>query len=178
MARDSVIIRMLKGNYSALGLQIDSTYKKADLLLRLYRKVSWSVSDSLEDLTVCSCESSDNIVEALSCLLEFVPEKDMETFRSKALAALQTKALVELIETSVAKLRDYPDNGHVYYSILELKYLNFFRFTEDEILEQLDMERSTYYRKKKEATMLLGYILFGLVMPEFVKNEKVSNICD
>lgn len=73
-------------------------------------------------------------------------------------------------------IKDYPDNGKMYYSIIDLRYIGYFQFTEDEILEQLDLERSTYYRKKKEATMLLGYILFGRIMPEHIRSEKVANM--
>ncbi|OPZ21036.1 MAG: hypothetical protein BWZ04_01349 [Firmicutes bacterium ADurb.BinA205] len=38
--------------------------------------------------------------------------------------------------------------------------------TQENILDMLDMERSTYFRKKKEAVLLLGYILFGKIIPE------------
>ena len=53
--------------------------------------------------------------------------------------------------------------------------MNFFKYAEDEILQELDLERSTYYRKKKESVYLLGYILFGYIMPQYVKLEKVAN---
>ncbi len=177
MAKDSAVIKMLKGDYSLMGLSVDGTYKKTDMLLRLYRKIDWALKGKIEDLSFYSYEN-DNTLEALSCLLEFVPQKEMEAFRSKAISAMRSKALMELIDTAVIRLRDYPDNGHIYYSIIDLKYLSYFNFTEDEILEQLDLERSTYYRKKKEATYLIGYILFGFVIPEYIDSEKVANICD
>ena len=50
MVKDSIIIRMIKGDYGTVGLNIDYTYRKTDLLLRLYRRVAWSVSDRLDDL--------------------------------------------------------------------------------------------------------------------------------
>lgn len=132
MRRESVVLTMIKGDYITIGLDADSTYKKMDVLLKLYR----------------------------------------------ATAVMQTRVLLELIDRAVMKLRDYPMGGQTYYSIFDLKYLNRWTYTEFEILDMLDLERSTYYRKKKEGTYLLGYILFGYVMPDYIKAEKVANMCD
>lgn len=176
MVKDSIIIRMIKGDYGTVGLNIDYTYRKTDLLLRLYRRVAWSVSDRLDDLNELTYETCLGDTDTLSYLLNFAPEKELDTFRNRAVNAMKSRALIDLINKAVAKIREYPDNGGTYYSIIDLKFMNFFKYTEDEILEELDLERSTYYRKKKEATLLLGYILFGLIMPEYIRNEKVANM--
>lgn len=39
--------------------------------------------------------------------------------------------------------------------------------TERELLELLNMERSTFYDRKKEAIMLLGVSLWGYAIPQF-----------
>ena len=175
MPRDSVMIRMIKSDYVMVGLNIDYTYKKTDLLLRLYRRVAWSVSDKLEDLNEITYESCLGDRSTLSYLLNFAPEKELDAFRHRAVNAMKSRVLIDLIEKAVVKIRDYPDNGSIYYSIIDLKYMSYFKYDENEILEQLDIERSTYYRKKKEATLLLGYILFGVIMPEYIRDEKVAN---
>ena len=176
MSKDSVVIKMIKGDYGTVGLNIENTYKKTDLLLRLYRKVNWSVSDSLSDLNEISYASCLGNSDSVSYLLNFAPDRELDAFRSRAINAMQSRVLIDLIEKAVVKIKDYPDNGGIYYSIIDLKFLNYFKYSEDDILEELDLERSTHYRKKKEATLLLGYILFGLIMPEYVRNEKVANI--
>lgn len=176
MVKDSVVLRMIKGDYGTVGLNMENTYKKTDLLLRLYRKVNWSISDKLDDLNEITYESCLGDTESLSYLLNFAPERELDTFRSRAVNAMQSRVLIDLIEKAVVKIREYPDNGGIYYSIIDLKFLNYFKYSEEDILEELDLERSTYYRKKKEATLLLGYILFGLIMPEYIRNEKVANM--
>lgn len=178
MAKDSAIMQMLKGNYHMMGLNVDDTYKKTDLLLKLYRNVCWSMEECFDDLNSITYESCFGDTETLTYLLNFAPEKELDIFRSRAVSAMQTRVLIDLIDKAIIKLRDYPDNGRIYHSIIDLKYIGYFRFTEEEILEQLDLERSTYYRKKKEATMLLGYVLFGFIMPEYIKTEKVANLQD
>ena len=154
MPKESIMIRMIKSDYGMVGLNIDYTYKKTDLLLRLYRRVAWSVSDKLEDLNEITYESCLGDRTTLSYLLNFAPEKELDAFRHRAVTAMESRILIELIEKAVVKIRDYPDNGSIYYSIIDLKYMSYFKYDEDEILEQLDIERSTYYRKKKEATLL------------------------
>lgn len=168
----SSIIRMLQGNYRLIGLNVDDTFKKTDLLLKLYRKVCWSMDERFEELNAITYESCLGDTETLSYLLNFAPEKELDIFRARAICAMETRLLIDLINKAIVMLKDYPDNGDIYYSIIDLKYIGYFRFTENEILEQLDLERSTYYRKKKEATMLLGFILFGRIMPEYLRCEK------
>lgn len=152
--------------YTTSGLDLDSTYLKTKILLKIYRKACWGMNEKFDDLnaiTYASCMSAD---EEVCYLLNFAPEKELEAFRDRAVSAMQTRALIDLIDKAVVKMKDYPDCGETYYSIIERKYLTFFSNSESEILEELDMERSTYYRKTKEATMLLGYVLFDIVFPE------------
>ena len=176
MPKESSIIRMMKNDYSMLKLNMDNTYKKTDMLLKLYRKVYWSIDERFDDLNNITYETCLGDYNTLTYLLNFAPDKELDTFKAKAISAMQTRLLIDLIGKAVIRVREYPDNGGIYYSIIDLKYMNFFKYSEDEILEELNLERSTYYRKKKEATVLLGYILFGFVMPEYVKTEKSQNI--
>ena len=176
MAKDTSAARMIKEDYAALGLDEKETQEKTEILLRIYRKVAWCTGEEFDELNKITYESCMGDTETLSYLLNFAPDKEMETFRARAINAMQTKALLDLINKSIVKLRTYPSNGKTYYSILKVKYMDFFEFDEAEILEQLNMERSTYYRRKKEATMLLGYILFGIMIPKYIVMKKAVNM--
>lgn len=44
--------------------------------------------------------------------------------------------------------------------------LNRFKYRESEMLEVLNMERSTYYDRKKEAILLFGLSLWGTAIPK------------
>lgn len=169
MAKESLVMKTLKEDYVAMGLDIENTCKKTDMLLKIYRKVSWSTKESFDDLNEITYASCMTESEYLCYLLNFAPEKELDVFESRAVSTMQSRVLVELIERAAVKLKDYPESGEMYYSILDLKYLGYFRYTESEILEQLNLERSNFYRKRKEAKMLMGYVLFGLIMPDYVK---------
>ncbi len=184
MSKESMIMQMIKGDYSIIGLDAQNTYKKTDILLRLYRKINWGLCDSINDLNYITYESCMGDNESLSYLLNFAPDKELDVFRARAINVMQTRVLIELIDKAIIKIKDYPDNGTIFYSIFDLKYLNRWTYTEDDILEMLELERSTFYRKKKEAILLLGYILFGFIMPEYIEKKsqdfatKMRQYCD
>lgn len=106
--------------------------------------------------------------------VNYVSESDIKEFRLRAKSAMQTKEMMSLIRQSIIKVKEYPKHGEMYYKILDLKYLNYFQYCEEEILDQINVDRSTYFRKKKEAMYLLGYTLFGLVIPNYIIRVKAA----
>ena len=167
-------MQALKKNYVTLGLDIEDTFKKTEMLLKIYRKVNWSTNDSFDELNEITYESCMSKSDFECYLLTFAPERELGAFESRAVNAMQTRVLMELIYRAAVKLKEYPDNGDVYYSIIDLKYFDRFQYTESEILEQLDLERSNFYRKRKKANMLMGYVLFGMVMPDYIKTIRAG----
>ena len=66
----------------------------------------------------------------------------------------------------MGRVRDYPCNGNLYCEILSKCYLTCFKYREPELLEILNMERSTFYDKKKEAILVFGLSLWGTSIPK------------
>ena len=77
------------------------------------------------------------------------------------------KIFNKLAAPSLVLVYDRTDNGRLYHEILSKSYLTAFRYTESELLEILNLERSTFYDRKKEAVMLLGIALWGYAIPVF-----------
>jgi hypothetical protein len=73
---------------------------------------------------------------------------------------------VELISKALIRVKDYPVYGNMYYEILDKQYISRFPLTEPEISEKLNIERSVFYDRKKEALYLFGICLFGYTLPE------------
>jgi hypothetical protein len=48
------------------------------------------------------------------------------------------------------------------------------KYDEHELLEILDISRTTYYRLRKKAICIFGTILWGYVLPEVMKNMKLE----
>ena len=54
----------------------------------------------------------------------------------------------------------------VYFERLSKQYIYKNRYTESELLDELRMERSVFYDRKREAVQLFSVCLFGYALPE------------
>lgn len=54
----------------------------------------------------------------------------------------------------------FPEFGKLYYDILQMAYFEKDKKSDQEILEKLNLERSTYYRRTKEAILLCGVLIW------------------
>lgn len=61
------------------------------------------------------------------------------------------------------------DRGELYYEILTKQFIYRFNSTEKELLEELNIERSVFYDRKREAIYLFSVCLFGYSIPEVLE---------
>lgn len=141
-------------------------YDRSRLILSIYRDVCWSTmgrAEEVRDDLICTCGSSlDN---ALIYLETFAPDEARERFEENIRSLFETKWIIELVDNAMRKIRDYPCRGDLYCEILSKCYLSQFKYKEVELLRIMDMERSTYYDRKKEAVLLFGLSLWGNAIP-------------
>lgn len=153
--------------YEQLGLAQDDIFHKTKLLLSIYRDVVWAT------LADCNCVNEeiyyygDDLTDALVYLEEFAPDVERSEFERRVCNLFENKWMIDLIDKAMSKVYDYYNNGRLYHEILSKSYLTAFRYTESELLEILNLERSTFYDRKKEAVMLLGIALWGYAIPVF-----------
>ena len=145
--------------YEQLGLVQDDIFHKTKLLLSTYRDVVWAT------LSDCNCINEeiyyygDDLTDALVYLEEFAPDIKRSEFERRVCNLFENKWMIDLIDKAMSKVYDYYNNGRLYHEILSKSYLTAFRYTESELLEILNLERSTFYDRKKEAIMVLGIAL-------------------
>ena len=87
--------------------------------------------------------------------------------------------MIDLIETAMLQVREFPNGGAQYHEILSKCYLSTFQYTENELLELMSMERSRFYDRKKEAIMLFGLSLWGTAIPKlrsFLSEEDMDPV--
>lgn len=166
----SSVMRFIEGNYALMGMDMDNSYDKVKVILETYKETVWGDIGKLDISNLEDTIDYESFYgdDRFSFLLKFVSQDDLLEFRRRARSAMQTKEMSALIRQALMKVREYPRQGEMYYRILDLRYMNFFSYCESDILEQINVDRSTYYRKKKEAMYLLGYTLFGLIIPAFI----------
>ena len=151
------------------GLDPDDSYHRADLILKTYRKVVWSVKCHLDDLNHQILEKGEQDYSAGLCYLsEFAPNTVKEDFVSKVCCVMETRQLMEVVEQAILFVREYPEHGALYYDILYKTYLVKYPYSEAELLEDLQMSRNTYFRRKKEAEYVFAIALFGYTLPPLI----------
>lgn len=91
-----------------------------------------------------------------------------QEFEEKVFCVVQNRMLVEVIDRALLRLKRYPNRGELYYEILTKQFIYRFNSTEKELLDELNMERSVFYDRKREAIYLFSICLFGYAIPELM----------
>lgn len=154
--------------YEGMHLDEEQVFRKAKLLLGIYRDVVWASMKEVEYIRdVCDSYYSNHLSTALTFLNDFAPTERKEEFKHKVSGIFETKWMIDLIDTAMLKIYNYHGNGSLYHEILCKCYINAYHMTESEILELLCMERANFYTKKKEAIKLFGVALWGYALPKY-----------
>lgn len=151
-------------------ISMDDVYARAKLLLSIYRDVCWSTAyraEEMEESLICYC--SGQLSEALVYLESFAPQEKKMQFEERVQSLFETRWMIELVDSAMIKVREFPYNGELYFQILSRCYLDKFKYTESELLELFSLERSTFYDRKKEAIYVFGVSLWGDELPKMMR---------
>lgn len=167
--KNTGIMKSIKFHYKMAGLNYDEVFKKTKMLLAVYKNVCWETSLRANEYHEQLQLESKRLDVALDFLMEYSCELNKNRFISQVSSFFQTKWLIDLVAEAKDHVYSYPYNGKLYADIISLYYMNGFEYTENDMLDVLNMERSNYYAKKKEATALIGFCLWGVVIPRYSK---------
>lgn len=165
--KDTLAAKSIRKMYEQLNLNQSDIFSKTKLLLGVYRDVVWitlSESARVNEELVYYGEELDS---AFLYLELFAPDTEKQEFESRISALFENKWMVDLIDTAMAKIYDYHNNGRLYHEIISKSYLTAFRYTESELLDLLNMDAVPFYDRKREAILLLGVSLWGYAIPSF-----------
>jgi len=145
----------------------DKIYHNAGKLLRVYKSVRWRLSQSLDEMgDECMAVSSLSLKEALFNLLDLDTDLDKLNLEDRLKSLAVSRQLVEIIDKSLIMLKTYPGSGERCFDIINKCFLLEYPYSENEILENLNISRTTYYKQKKKAVSMLGVILWGFLLPD------------
>ncbi|HBZ77601.1 MAG TPA: hypothetical protein DEO39_02710 [Clostridiales bacterium] len=140
------------------------TYDRARMLLSAYRQMCFSRSldgnNSQEELV------GRDPRKAIQFLESFDPKTDRQDFLCTLRDQVEKNWIIDMVDTSMMRLREYEDQGRRYFDIVNRTYMVKLRYSESEMLEDLQCERTCYYVRKKEAVTLFGVCFWGSVLPE------------
>ncbi|SKC77486.1 hypothetical protein [Maledivibacter halophilus] len=146
------------------------TYHNARLLLKTYSTVAWENATNYQDIV---CEHSETYgtedYSGLEIMSQLGEEKKARELKDKLMNVAENMIMLEAIERALIHVKEYPYNGQLYYEIISKNFFVKYKYSEREMLESLDMARTTYYRKRKEAIHLFGVSLWGFIIPTIMK---------
>ena len=171
--KDTIAAKTIQKMYEQLHLNQSDIFCKTKLLLSVYRDVVWITLNESARVNEELIYYGEDLDSALVYLEAFAPDTEKQEFERRVSTLFENKWMVDLINTAMTKIYDYHNNGKLYHEILSKSYLTAFRYTESELLDLLNMERSSFYDRKKEAISLLGVSLWGYVIPCF---KRIFNI--
>lgn len=170
MRKESAVIRKCYNQLSALGLDRNTVFHRGKLILKIYRDIVWVLSERAEELHEYAWSIGEHDIGTGLCYLEnFAPDINLQDFEERVCCLVENRMLVDVIDRALLRLKRYPDRGELYYEILTKQFIYRFNSTEKELLDELNMERSVFYDRKKEAIYLFSISLFGYAIPEVME---------
>jgi hypothetical protein len=153
-------------------------YHNTKELLKVYGKVVWCLDHSVKEMeSECIECGYENLFDALSFLSSCIDcELDTLHLEERTQSMLFTGALVEIINKALIILKDYPGKGDKYFEIINKMHILKYQYSEEEMLNFLQISRRSLYREKKEAISLLGVILWGFLIPDLMESLRGTNL--
>ena len=150
-----------------LNLKHETVLHKSKMLLSVYRDIVWISTRKADTLYEESSESYGcELSTALTYLSDFAPDEDRKAFESRVSGLFETKWMIGLIDAAMERVKAYHTGGKLYFEILSKCYLAEQFPSESEMLNLLNIERSVFYERKKEAVSLFGIAMWGFAIPE------------
>lgn len=164
----------IKRLYENLGLDEDMIWHKTKILLEVYRDVVWAINNKTNEMV---CEVSftygRDFDKALEFLRDFAPDEKREQFEKRVSYLFETRWLIDLIDRANEMIKAYPSYGEVYSEILDRVYFAKEKEKDTAIMMKLSLEKTTFYKRKKEAISLMGVSIWGYALNE-LKEEVMS----
>ena len=160
-------MKVIDSMFASRNMDTASYLRKARLLLGSYRHICWASQGMCrmgpaDDYLI----SDDEIDQALDYLMNFSHTEEKRIVEAKLKALFDARWMMELVDEAMVQVNEFPDAGDMYFSLLSKCYLSKFKYGENELLDFLNIERSTYYDRKKEAVLVFAWALWGTVLPK------------
>ncbi len=141
---------------------------RATLLLSSYRNICYTSCLDNEECTDSVFEEKKPI-DIVLFLEELDPHMDQTVFIRTVRERTDKNWIIEMVESALAKVNKMPNDGELYFEILNKRYVIQIPYNEPEMLEMLNISRARYYDKRWEAMVIFGLCFWGSVIPQTKK---------
>ena len=166
----STALKSILSTCELRGLDPDILYRKSKMFLESYRELCWATLKNEDCFSMDSFAASEaQMRQALKYLTDISGNEDKIVFTQNMSRLFDSRWILELTDTSMIHVREFPFGGPLFFEILSKYYLVSVKYSEGEVLSNLNMERSRFYDRKKEAILIFGLTLWGTVIPKTLK---------
>ncbi len=148
--------------------RMDQNYGKIKDLMNEYQDLIIANQRVLEELEIeCQEKINENMAYALQYLNAYDYRMNLVKLRREVNNIILIYGLCDMVNRAMTLVKYYvPRSGVEYYEILYACFCRIRKTSDTEIMQELGMSKSTFYRKKKEALRYLGYYFFDIVVPQ------------
>ena len=154
--------RILPGLCNKLGLEMPDVYEKSRKILKSRNEIPWipECPDGVDDIEVYYY-SEEELLKSIKWLEGYYNGLVAEEGLLDQVSVLWESGFMgQIIKLCMEQISDFRKQGKNYYTLIQKHYLEDFQMTEQEFMESLNMSRTTYYQRLKEAITLFGILLF------------------
>ena len=177
----------MAGTKETITMMVDTTdidekilYERAEMLLKSYRFICWKTAkraDELRDTLTSDFDyCSTDLNSALVYLENFAPDREKDQFARRIKNLFEVKWVTEIVDAAIMKVREYPDQGELYASILSVYYLSRFKFNVDANFLRYDNANTIQLISVFRCNMYCIEVLFNR-MPHFHKKIPRRAFC-
>ena len=165
MASSTQQLELIRQVCKVRRLDEDDTFIITRRLLEYFRSALWLHSGAADVAKVIlTTDGKRQVKEWYLALKELTKEEQIVASIDSAIFHIcRTAWITEVMDRVLSSVRDFNPFGELYHDILQLAYFDEKNMSDQGVSDELNLERSTYYRRKKEAILLCGILLWDEV---------------
>lgn len=145
-------------------------YRITKKLLEMYRDAIWASGEVIGGVnSILQNEGKEEVRQWYLKLEDTESEDTDEKIERMIFHVCRTDWVGRVINCVMIRVKEFHYYGDIYFEILNKSYFLPERRTDQEVIDEVALERATYYRRKKEAVLLAGILLW-----EEAKNRKFA----
>jgi len=164
--RFSAAIRTMMVSFTIQEEDVEPIIEKTKTVLGAVRCIYWRTRTNADLIREEAANGLyADIGTALQYLSDFAPINEQKDHEQRILNIYENQTIIKMLESILKSIGDYPENGALYNTILKNYYFDDKRSSDERIYEELGIERTLYYQRKKEAVLLFGLQLRSFKPP-------------
>lgn len=142
-------------------------------LLKLYASSLRRSAHSIEEMEeICLVAQRQSIEDFVNLVVDYDANKEREQISDRLSEIGHSMHLLSIMEQALHMLKDDPSSRKPYYEIIQMRYFNVYCRTHEDAYTALQMPATTYYRNLKKAVRLYAAILWLVVIPDLIIQER------